>query len=182
MAHIRVHSLEEFSIIMLDGCTSLLSARSSFVWTEWKLDSQNSHAVQGEFQLPLTCPGSDLCWVYLLSNLKMGAETRRACQLAIKTQGKHHKTCLALQPLAEKSLVCGLIGRQPLLWKDLDGTWLVVTQETQPCAFTSVVLCCFVFLQDVHSEVVFTLWRTRGTQIWENPSASCTASSATANL
>lgn len=87
----------------------LLSARSSFVWTEWKLNSQNSQAAQGEFQLPLTCLGSELCWVYLLSNLKMGAKTRRACQLAIKTQDKHHKTCLTLQPLAEKSPVSGLI-------------------------------------------------------------------------
>lgn len=35
--------------------------------------------------------------------------------------------------------------------------------------------------QDVRSEVGFILWRTRGTQIWGSPSASCTASSASAN-
>lgn len=126
---------------LLFSWMSFLSARSSFVWTEWKLDSQKSHAAQGEFQWPLTCPGSELCLVYLLSNLKMGTKTRRACQLAIKTQDKHHKTCLSLQPLAEKSLVCGLIKTAA----SLERPWRYLPGRHPGNAAVRIYQCCFVF-------------------------------------
>lgn len=57
-------------------------------------------------------------------------------------------------------------------------TWSCKIRERQPRVFIHQ-RCVF---QDAHSEAAFTLWRTHGTQIWGNPSASCTASSAPANL
>lgn len=81
--------------------------------------------------------------------------------------------------LWHKSLLYVAWYRQPLickrLWQYLPG---LHPGNTAVCIYQF----CFVFSQDVHLEVGFTLWRTRGTQIWENPSVSCTASSATANL
>lgn len=53
--------------------------------TGCKLNSQNSYEALREFQLPPACLGSELCKIYLLSNLKMGTKARRVCQLACLT-------------------------------------------------------------------------------------------------
>lgn len=149
-------------------------AHGSFHGTGCELNSQNSHKTgsEGVSVLPATCLGSELCGICLLSNLETGRKARCVCQRC----SKRHRICNSarnLRHIKKEKLLS--VKSQKIMTSPASSCKI---RERQPRVFIHQ-RCVF---QDAHLEDAFTLWRTHGTQIWGNPSESCTASSAPANL